>query len=155
MGAEKAAEQAKKAAEKKAEEAKKAEEKAAEEKKKAEEKKAAAEKAAEEKKKADEKATTPKPKTYGAQQKQKQCYVNGDKAVHHGDRLDNPVFGGGGFIGTLTLDDCKARCNTDKGPKGRPCVAIEFSDGGGASTGKRSCALLWGCDYVKDWSGGS
>eukprot|EP00947_MAST-08B_sp_MAST-8B-sp1_P002944 g2944.t1 len=100
-------------------------------------------------------AAAPTTTTYGAQQKRKQCFVNGDKAVHHGDRTDNPVFGGGGFIGTLTLDECKARCDTDKGPRGRPCVAIEFVDGGGDSSGKKLCALLWGCDYVRDWTGGS
>ena len=77
----------------------------------------------------------------------KQCVVGKD---------NNPIFGGKA-IGTMTLNECKARCNTDKDSKGRPCVAIEWADGGKAlsSTTKKGCALAWGCDSTKGWNGGS
>jgi len=93
-------------------------------------------------------------KTFGGLQNQ-QCYVY--ETEYDGDRLDNPIFEGGGFIGTYTLDECWAHCETDFDSKGRPCVAIEWSDGGDAqsSSTTKSCALAWGCDYTEYWSGGS
>jgi len=93
-------------------------------------------------------------KTFGGLQNQ-QCYVY--ETEYDGDRLDNPIFEGGGFIGTYTLDECWAHCETSTDSKGRPCVAIEWSDGGDAqsSSTTKSCALAWGCDYTEYWSGGS
>jgi len=84
-----------------------------------------------------------------------QCYV--EETEHNGDRLDNPIFEGGGFIGTMTLSECKLQCALRTDSRGRPCVAIEWSDGGSAQSDSTSkaCALAWGCDYTKYWSGGS
>jgi len=98
---------------------------------------------------------TPPPPKYGGRQAKKQCFVN--KTQYPGDRKDNPVFEGGGFIGTLTLDACEAQCDKRKDSKGRPCVAIEWVDGGRnlGPNEKRSCAVLWGCDYLQGWGGGS
>jgi len=89
------------------------------------------------------------------QEAKKQCYVK--KIQHRGDRLDNPIFEGGNFAGTMTFKDCKRACETQKDSKGRKCVAFEMSDGGRAlgAHEKVPCALAWGCDYVKNWWGGS
>merc|ERR1712137_674647 len=38
-----------------------------------------------------------------------QCYVN--SIQHSGDRLDNPIFNGGGFIGSVTGSECAAKCD--------------------------------------------
>jgi len=97
--------------------------------------------------------------SYSNQIRSKQCSVSSSLIQYAGDNRNNPVFGGGGFVGSLTLAECKARCDTDTDSYGRKCVAIEFSDGGSptlsAST-KRSCALLWGCESTSlYWSGGS
>lgn len=92
--------------------------------------------------------------TFGGLRNQ-QCYVY--ETEYDGDRLSNPIFEGEGFIGTYTLDECWAHCATDFDSKGRPCVAIEWSDGGltQSSTTTKDCALAWGCDYTEYWSGGS
>jgi len=84
-----------------------------------------------------------------------QCYV--EETEYSGDRLDNPIFEGGGFIGTMTLSDCKSQCARRTDSKGRPCVAIEWSDGGKAQSDstKKNCALAWACDYTTYWGGGS
>jgi hypothetical protein len=103
---------------------------------------------------------------YGLQQANKQCHVHTDKVVHTGDRADNPVIlnpaNGGGFFGKVDRLHCQGLCNTEKDPHGRPCVAFEFSDSGFEQPGycrgwgcKRHCALTWGCDYTKPWTGGS
>jgi hypothetical protein len=93
-------------------------------------------------------------KTFGGPQNQ-QCYVY--ETEYDGDRLDNPIFEGGGFIGSSTLDECWAHCEVSTDSEERPCVAIEWSDGGDAqsSTTTKSCALAWGCDYTEYWGGGS
>lgn len=84
-----------------------------------------------------------------------QCYT--DATEYSGDRLDNPIFEGGGFIGSLTLAACQKACDEETDTKGRPCVAIEWSDGGNAQSDSttKSCALAWACDYIEYWSGGS
>jgi len=89
------------------------------------------------------------------QEGRKQCISN--TAPFSGDRLSNPIFGGGGFIGTLSLNECKRRCYSSVDSHGRRCVAIEFSDQGQflSADEKRNCALAWGCDYTSSWSGGS
>lgn len=50
-----------------------------------------------------------------------------------------------------------AECDTSFDSYERPCVAIEWSDGGivQSSDTIKSCALAWGCDYTEYWSGGS
>jgi len=82
-----------------------------------------------------------------------QCYVN--SIQHSGDRIDNPIFNGGGFIGSYTGPECAAFCddlsNTDE--QGRTCVAFEHSSQDYNAVA--SCALAWGCDYTKSWSGGN
>jgi len=89
------------------------------------------------------------------QMSNQQCYVY--ETEYDGDKLHNPIFEGGGFIGSYTLDECWAHCETSTDSEGRPCVAIEWSDGGDAqsSTTTKKCALAWGCDYTKSWGGGS
>merc|ERR1719253_702809 len=44
-------------------------------------------------------------------QSRRQCI---NKVQKGGDRRDNPIFGGGGFIGSLTLNDCKKQCTKRK-----------------------------------------
>jgi len=92
---------------------------------------------------------------YGSRNLNAQCFV--EETEYSGDRLDNPIFETGGFIGTMTLAQCKAECTSRTDSKGRPCVAIEWSDGGNAQSASttKSCALAWGCDYTKHWTGGS
>ena len=84
-----------------------------------------------------------------------QCYT--DEVEYDGDRLDNPIFEGGGFIGTMTLSECQAACDSRTDSNGRPCVAIEWSDGGNEQSDStaKSCALAWACDWTESWSGGS
>ena len=84
-----------------------------------------------------------------------QCYVN--EAEYDDDILHNPIFEGGGFIGNYTLAECLAHCDSSTDSKGRPCVAIEWSDGGEAQSSDTTklCALAWGCDYTASWDGGS
>jgi len=81
-----------------------------------------------------------------------QCYVN--SIQHSGDRLDNPIFNGGGFIGSVTGSECAAKCDdpSNKDKHGRTCVAFEHSSQDYNAVA--SCALAWGCDYTRDWSGG-
>ena len=92
---------------------------------------------------------------YGPQLANRQCIVYDTE--YDGDRLDNPIFEGGGFIGTLTLADCMAHCDLSSDSKGRECVAIEWSDGGQlrSSSITKKCALVWGCDDTSNWGGGS
>eukprot|EP00854_Cymbomonas_tetramitiformis_P001190 gene1190-1759_t len=72
-----------------------------------------------------------------------------------GDRRDNPIFGGGGFIGTTTLQECQDACRDGHADEhGRPCVAIEWSSQAADDVTVADCALAWGCDYLSDWSGG-
>merc|ERR1712137_750135 len=81
-----------------------------------------------------------------------QCYVN--SIQHSGDRLDNPIFNGGGFIGSVTGSECAAKCDdpSNKDRHGRTCVAFEHSSQDYNAVA--SCALAWGCDYTRYWSGG-
>ena len=68
-------------------------------------------------------------------------------------RTDNPMFNGGGFVGSKTLAQCQQQCRNTNG-----CVAIEWSDNGNtySSGTKRNCALAWGCSDVGiAWSGGT
>ena len=84
-----------------------------------------------------------------------QCHT--DEVEYDGDRLDNPIFEGGGFIGTMTLSECQAACDSRTDSNGRPCVAIEWSDGGNEQSDStaKSCALAWACDWTESWGGGS
>ena len=82
-----------------------------------------------------------------------QCYTN--TAPYDGDRLDNPIFGGGGFIGRMTGDQCRNKCDdiSNKDSHGRSCIAYEHSSQNHASVA--NCALAWACDFTKPWSGGA
>jgi len=48
------------------------------------------------------------------------------------------------------MEECKKR----KDPRGRRCVAIEMSTHSTDPNQRASCALAWGCDFVKPWGGG-
>jgi len=80
-----------------------------------------------------------------------QCFTY--STPYPGDRLDNPIFNGGGFIGAMTGSECEARCNSDHDPHGRPCVAIEHSSQNHDAVA--NCALAWACDYTQSWNGGA
>ena len=82
-----------------------------------------------------------------------QCYTN--SAPYDGDRLDNPIFWGGGFIGRMTGDECRSNCNdvSNKDSHGRSCVAYEHSSQNPANVA--NCALAWACDFTKPWNGGA
>jgi hypothetical protein len=94
---------------------------------------------------------------YSARMSEKQCFVSSDETIYSEDREANPIFGGGGFIGSLTLDGCKQACDNNLDSHDRPCVAFEWSDGGDdlSATDLRNCALAWGCSSTGDWDGGS
>lgn len=78
---------------------------------------------------------------YGSRNLNAQCFV--DEIEYDGDRTDNPIFEGGGFIGTMTLAQCKSECTSRTDSKGRPCVAIEWSDGGSTQSDSttKSCGI--------------
>jgi len=82
-----------------------------------------------------------------------QCNTN--SAPYVGDRLDNPIFNGGGFIGQMTGSECEAECtnpaNVDS--RGRPCVAFEHSSQDYDAVA--NCALAWACDYTSPWHAGA
>ena len=80
-----------------------------------------------------------------------QCYSN--TVELEGDRLDNPVWS----VGDQTLSQCKAMCSTERDAFGRPCVAIEYKDGGQnlPASEKRNCNMAWACDFTESWSDGS
>jgi len=82
-----------------------------------------------------------------------QCFSN--NAPFDGDRVDNPIFGTGGFIGEMTGAECEAQCNdpTNVDEHGRPCVAFEHAHQ--CYEAVANCALAWACDYTKEWSGGN
>jgi hypothetical protein len=82
-----------------------------------------------------------------------QCIVS--NVPYPEDRTDNPIFNSGGFSGQYTLAKCKSLCMdpSQVDPRGRPCVAIEWSahsDNGQTA----NCALAWGCESTASWSGG-
>lgn len=58
-----------------------------------------------------------------------------------------------------TLQECMAKCENEVDSRGRPCVAIEWSDEGQVPDSiddtKKPCALAWGCDYLEPRTGGS
>jgi len=82
-----------------------------------------------------------------------QCYANA--APNNGDSRDNPIFGGGGFIGQMTGTECEAQCNdpSNVDEHGRECVAFEHSSQNYDAVA--NCALAWACDYTKSWNGGA
>ena len=65
----------------------------------------------------------------------------------------NPIW----YAGTLTLEQCMARCDVSTDSKGRRCVAIEWEDDGReqSSKTKRKCHLAWSCDFTGYWRRGS
>ena len=85
-----------------------------------------------------------------------QCYASAaEVAAHHaqfpedGDRQDNPLFGGGGDWGPMTLAACKQRCVDTPG-----CVAVEWHTP--APEGAAACAGAWACsDVSRSWGGGT
>jgi len=82
-----------------------------------------------------------------------QCYSN--SAPYPGDRLDNPIFGSGGFAGSMTGAQCAERCNdpTNTDAYGRRCVAYEHSSQNHEDVA--NCAFAWACDYTGYWAGGA
>jgi len=82
-----------------------------------------------------------------------QCYTN--NVQFDGDRLDNPLWSDD--KGVRTLSDCLLDCSLTSDANDRPCMAIEWSDGGSSlsSTESRACAFAWACDYTEVWGGGS
>lgn len=81
-----------------------------------------------------------------------QCHVN--TIQYPGDRHNNPIFGGGGFIGRYTGSDCARLCDdtSNRDGYGRRCVAFEHKSQD--FNAEADCALAWGCDETKHWSGG-
>jgi len=76
-----------------------------------------------------------------------QCTVS--SAPLPGDNKDDPIFGGGGYVGVMTLKDCETLCKdpstVDK--HGRRCMAVEFAKYNNLDKyGRASCALAWGCE---------
>jgi len=65
----------------------------------------------------------------------------------------NPIWN----VGTLTLDECLDRCDSETDNQGRECVAIEWKDGGNAqpTSATKQCKLAWGCDSFVRWNWGS
>ena len=84
---------------------------------------------------------------YSGQKAYKQCMVN--ETQYDGDSTGNPIFEGGGSIGTYTLSICKSFCSLRTDSYGRQCVAIEWSDGGQtlSSDSTADCALGI-CRYI-------
>ena len=82
-----------------------------------------------------------------------QCSTNEDK--YEGDRPDNPIFGGGGFVGEMTGEECKNMCDdpTNVDEYDRPCVAYEHSSQNASDVA--NCALAWACESTNTWEGGA
>ena len=85
-----------------------------------------------------------------------QCHTSSN--IYPGDKMDNPMFGGGGFFNDgslMTGHECREACddasNVDN--HGRPCVAYEHSSQN--PDDKAKCALAWACESVESWNGGS
>ena len=85
-----------------------------------------------------------------------QCHTS--STIYPEDKMDNPIFGGGGFFNDgslMTGDECRKACddasNVDE--HGRPCVAYEHSSQNPDDLAK--CALAWACESVESWNGGS
>ena len=85
-----------------------------------------------------------------------QCHTSSN--IYPGDKMDNPMFGGGGFFNDgslMTGHECREACddasNVDN--HGRPCVAYEHSSQNPDDLAK--CALAWACESVESWNGGS
>ena len=85
-----------------------------------------------------------------------QCHTSSN--IYPGDKMDNPMFGGGGFFNDgslMTGHECREACddasNVDN--HGRPCVAYEHSSQN--PNDKAKCALAWACESVESWNGGS
>lgn len=95
-----------------------------------------------------------------AEHKNAQCYGLQFEVDDHsrsypkdGNRIDNPIFNGGGSVGSLTLEECAVRCEKQTG-----CVGFEWNNPQGLAapkTTKANCALAWACSYVEPWSGGN
>ena len=62
---------------------------------------------------------------------------------------DNPMWGGGGFLGQKTRAECQACCANSPG-----CVAFEWSSHSTDPNAKANCAFAWGCERVAGWGGG-
>ena len=82
-----------------------------------------------------------------------QCYAN--SAPYDGDSVDNPVFGGSGYIGSMTGEECRSQCDDESlvDSHGRRCVAYEHSSQNPSDVA--NCALAWACDFTKPWTGGA
>jgi len=94
-----------------------------------------------------------------SRQARRQCFTTRALANQPGDRIDNPVFGAGGFHSSTTLQNCVNICahHQTLDNRGRRCVAIEWSDQGRSlpSSAQRNCALAWSCTHTQSWGGGS
>jgi len=71
-----------------------------------------------------------------------------------GDRVDNPIFGGGGFDMVGTAGACKTKCEDPdtKDSHGRRCVAFEHSSQDPHAVA--NCAFAWDCSEIGHWGGG-
>ena len=89
---------------------------------------------------------------WGPRLPQKECHSN--TTQYDGDTLDNPLFG---QETGLTLDECMTKCEETVDEYGRPCVAIEWKDGGEEQLANYTakCNLAWGCDKTMDFGGNS
>lgn len=76
-----------------------------------------------------------------------------------GNTASNPIFGGGGFIGRLSLTACKAKClQNNNQVNAHQCAGVEWSNTAGesaSSTVTANCALAWACTSYSGWSGGN
>ena len=82
-----------------------------------------------------------------------QCYT--DKSAYAGDRADNPIFNGGGFVGIMTAEECKNMCDDETmvDEHDRRCVAYEHSSQD--PTDVANCGLAWACETTRAWGTGA
>ena len=85
-------------------------------------------------------------RTYSEQQSNQQCHVDESRLQIDGDRTDNPSFD---YYPAKTLSECTAACDARQDIDGRPCVAVEWKDGG-APQGCSDTPIS-GCVCIDQW----